>query len=224
MSPAMAAETEKDQVWPLAPAAYRIRSHEDDALSGHFKLRQRTYLKCCGCAAAVFLILAVVILILVFTVFKVKDPSVKMNGATVAQLEFVNGTLRQDVNVTLVADISVKNPNVASFRYSNTTTTIFYGGEMVGEGRTPGGKAKARRTLRMNMTLEIIPAKLTAVPTLRSDLAAGALTVESYTRIGGRVKIMNMIRKTVVVRLNCTITYNISSSAVAENCIRHVSF
>ncbi|OWM72097.1 uncharacterized protein LOC116193085 [Punica granatum] len=216
---------EREQVKPLAPVAgYQIHSDEDEALSTQFSLQQRNYLKCCGCVTAVLLILAVVILILVFTVFQVKDPKIRMNQVTVTRLDFANGTLRQDVNVTLLADVSIKNPNVASFRFSNTTTSIFYEGTLVGEGRTPGGKAPAHRTLRLNMTLDIIPAKLMAIPGLRSDLGSGALTVESSTKVHGRVKIMSMIKKKVVVRLNCTITYNIATTAVQEDCKRHISF
>ncbi|KAK4748629.1 hypothetical protein SAY87_015215 [Trapa incisa] len=214
-----------DQVTPIiAGAVHRPRSDEDEALSGQFKLRQRKYLTCCGCAAALLLILAVVSLVLAFTVFRVKNPIVGMNQLTVTRLEMANGTLRKDVNVTLLADVSIKNPNVAAFRFGNTTTTIYYGGSEVGEGRTPGGKAPARRTLRLNMTLEVVPAKLVAVPTILKEIGTGALTVESRTRVEGRVKIMNMIRKKVVVMLNCTITYNVTSQGVHEACWRHVSF
>lgn len=147
-----------------------------------------------------------------------------MNRVMVTRLELTNGSLRQDVNVTLLADVSVKNPNVASFRFGNTTTTLYYGGTAVGEGRTPGGKARARRTLRLNMTLDVIPAKLMALPALRNELGSGALTVESYTRVDGRVKILSMIKKNVVVRLNCSITYHITTEDVREDCRRHVSF
>lgn len=58
----------RDQVKPLAPVeVHRPRSDEDEVLFAQFKLRQRKYLKCCGCVAALFLILAVVSLILAFT-------------------------------------------------------------------------------------------------------------------------------------------------------------
>uniref|UniRef100_A0A2N9GUH8 Late embryogenesis abundant protein LEA-2 subgroup domain-containing protein n=1 Tax=Fagus sylvatica TaxID=28930 RepID=A0A2N9GUH8_FAGSY len=137
------AMAEREQVKPLAPAGYHTsRSDEDEILSNQLKLKQRKYLKCCGCFTALLLILAVLIIVLTFTVFHIRDPMVRINSLTLQNL--ANGTVRQGVNITLIADVSVKNPNAASFIYSNSTTTIYYHGEMVGEARIPSGKAKAR--------------------------------------------------------------------------------
>ncbi|XP_030530418.1 uncharacterized protein LOC115740907 [Rhodamnia argentea] len=217
---------EKEQARPLAPASYITRSDEDQALSDHFRLRRPSCLKCCGIAAALFLILAVVALVLVFTVFHVEDPIVRMNRVQIPQLAQLvsNGTALSGANITAVADVSVKNPNAASFRYGNSTTELYYGGEVVGEGRIPAGKAAARRTQRVNVTVEVVPARIAKAPRLSSDLAAGNLTMESYTRIDGRVKILKIIRKHVVVRLNCTIAYVIASGEMKEECQRRVSF
>ncbi|KAF8380147.1 hypothetical protein HHK36_027630 [Tetracentron sinense] len=216
---------ERDQVKPLAPAGYQLSSDEDDATMLSKKLQRRKYIKCCGCIMALMLIQAVTIIILAFTVFRIKDPVIKMNGVQVEQLELINGTTipRPGVNMTLTADVSVKNPNVASFKFSNTTTTLYYRGTVVGEARNPPGKAKARRTLRMNITVEIIPDRLMNNPNLKSDVDSKILTMSSYTRIGGRVKIMKIIKKHVIVKMNCTISVNITSQAIQEQkCKRSV--
>ncbi|KAI3407387.1 LEA_2 domain-containing protein [Psidium guajava] len=232
---------EKEQARPLAPAlyiarsdapatvrnaSYIVRSDEDEALSSHFRLRQPSCLKCCGITGALFLILAVVALALVFTVFHVKDPIVSMKRIQIPQLAQLvsNGTAPSGANITAVVDVSVKNPNAASFRYGNSTTELYYGGEVVGEGRIPAGKAAARRTQSVNVTVEVVPARIAKAARLSSDLAAGNLTMESSTRIDGRVKILKIIRKHVVVTLNCTITYVIASQEIEEKCRRRVSF
>lgn len=218
---------EKEQARPLAPATYIARSDEDEAMSAHFTLRRPRYLKCCGVTAALFLILAVVALVLFFTVFHVKDPIVRMTRVQIPQLAqlVANRTaLSGGANIIAVAEVSVKNPNVASFRYGNSTTRIDYGGEVVGEGRIPAGKAPARRTQRLNVTVEVSPAKILVAPRLGDDVAAGILKMESYTKIDGRVKILRIIRKRVVVTLNCNITYTINTSAIQEDCRPHVSF
>ncbi|CAK7335619.1 unnamed protein product [Dovyalis caffra] len=178
---------ETEQAKPLAPAAFQIRSDEEEIRSKQSKTRRRNCIKCCGCITAIFLILATTIVVLVLTVFDVKDPVINMNKLVVLRLELANGTLRTDVNVTLLADVSVKNPNAASFKFNNGTTTVYYGGKMVGEANTPPGKAKARRTLHMNVTVDLIPEKLLAVGSLMSDISsAGALTMSSNTIIGGK--------------------------------------
>ncbi|OMP06105.1 Late embryogenesis abundant protein, LEA-14 [Corchorus olitorius] len=213
---------DREQVKPLAPAAFQSRSDDEEALSKQFKLKNKKYvIQCCGCVAALVLILAVVILVLFFTVFRIHDPKIRFNSATILQPPafFPNGSLRTDVNVTLFADVSVKNPNAASFKFNNSTTLIYYGGKVVGEGVHLQGKAEARRTLRRNVTVNIIPEKVLEVPNAVADFASGALNISGYSRISGRVKILNIIKKNVVVKFNCSMTYRIlTQDFVGEKC------
>ncbi|XP_059441268.1 uncharacterized protein LOC132173708 [Corylus avellana] len=215
---------EKEQGKPLTRFSYRTRSDEDEELSTELKFRQRKYIKCCGCVTAVFLLIAVTLLVLGFTVFHIKDPEVRMNSVTLPQLNLAafNGTSGQRPNITLTADVSVKNPNAASFRYTNSTTSVYYRGEMVGEAQIPSGKAKARHTLRMNLTVDIITDKI-AVESLAYDLRSGALAMSSFTKLSGRVKILNIFKKNIVVEMNCTMSYDVSSQSIQkQKCNSHV--
>ncbi|GMY23764.1 late embryogenesis abundant protein [Fagus crenata] len=216
---------EKEQVRPLASATDRPRSDDDEAALHKQKLKRRRCIKCCGSIAALMLLQAIVVIILIFTVFRVKDPIIKMNGITITKLELINNntTPKPGVNMSLTADVSVKNPNVASFKYSNTTTTLFYYGTVVGEARGPPGKAKPKRTAQMNITVDIITDKLLSNPNLLADVGSGLLTMSSYSRIPGRVKMLSIIKKHVVVKMNCTMTVNISSRAIQDQkCKRKV--
>ncbi|KAL3615676.1 hypothetical protein CASFOL_041337 [Castilleja foliolosa] len=214
-----------DQARPLAPAADRLISSDYDESSSPRKTRRRRqWVKCCAIAAALLLIKAAVIVALIFTVFKVKDPVIQMNGVAVERLDLVSGTTmpRPGSNMTLNADVSVKNPNYASFRYQNTTTAIYYRGVVIGEARGPPGRARARRTMRMNVTVDVMTDRVISQPGLGSDISSGLLTMSSYTVVGGRVKIL-MIRKHVTVRMNCSMTVNISSQAIQQmKCRRKV--
>ncbi|KAF2315253.1 hypothetical protein GH714_038589 [Hevea brasiliensis] len=166
---------EHEQVKPLAPSADRISSDEEETAALHSKkLRRRKCIRCCGCITGVLLVHVIVIVILIFTLFRVKDPSIRLNGMTMTRLELINNTKipKPGVNMSLIADVSVKNPNIASFRYSNTTTALYYYGEVVGEVRGPPGRAKARRTVRMNVTVDIITDKLISNPNLSTEMGA----------------------------------------------------
>lgn len=217
---------EQDQVRPLAPATTR-QSSDDGEVNDQLKklMRRRFMIKCCGCTTAFLLIEAVVILILIFTVFRVKDPIIKLNGVTITKLELINNTIpKPGTNMSLTADVSVKNPNVASFKYTNTTTTLYYQGKTVGEARGPPGRAKARRTMKMNITVVIITDQLISSPSLRNEVSSGLLTMNSFSKISGRVKIMSIIKKHVIVKMNCTMTVNITSQAIQKiKCKRKVS-
>ncbi|KAL3498920.1 hypothetical protein ACH5RR_041652 [Cinchona calisaya] len=214
---------EKEQVKPLAPASHRIHvEEENESLSMEMKRSNpRKYIKCCGCITAILLIQAVIILVLVFTVFHVKDPKIKMNSIKIEDTNFRRGT-----NVTVIADVSIKNPNVASFKFKNATTNIYYDDKVIGEARTPPGIIKARRTLRMNLTMDVMVDRILDV--LRqgqgTDLGVEGLPVSSYTKICGKVKILKIIRKNVVVTMNCTMTVDIKSQSINDqNCESHVS-
>ncbi|KAJ4826159.1 hypothetical protein Tsubulata_037361 [Turnera subulata] len=217
---------EKEQVKPLTSPGFRFHGHdeEDQAISMEFKLRRRNCLKCCGCFAAIFVILVVIALVLGFTIFHVKNPKISTNNIAVQHLELANGTLQPDTNVTVLADVSVKNPNAASFKFKNGTTIIYYGGLMVGQAAIPPGKARAWKTAHFNVTVELLSSRILAVPSLKSDLSSGALTMSTYTEIGGKVRVLKIVEKDVAVRVNCTVTYNISTQDVQEqNCTPDVT-
>ncbi|KAI3453766.1 hypothetical protein Pfo_010429 [Paulownia fortunei] len=214
----------KEQAKPLAPAAHRIDVEETDAFSVEFMAgHHRKCIKCCGCSVAILLIIAMVILVLMFTVFRVKDPILKLNSVNIQGLDR-SMDFGPGLNLTVEADVSIKNPNVASFKFSNTTTNVYYDGSIIGETKTPSGEAKARRTLRMNLSIKLRMDKILKVGRLRSDLGKGLLPISSYTRISGKVKITHVIKRSVVVKMNCTMNVNISSHGIQDqNCRRRVS-
>ncbi|KAI4328845.1 hypothetical protein L6164_021168 [Bauhinia variegata] len=216
--------TEEKQVRPLTQVADRPSSGDDDDTLDLKRIRRRKIMKWCVCMTCFLLLVTTVIIVLIFTVFRVRDPIIRMNGFRVTKLELINKTIpKPGVNMSVIADVSVKNPNAASFRYSNTTATLYYHGITVGEARGPPGQSKARRTTRMNITIDIITDRLLSSPNLSTDVDSGLLTMSIYSTVPGRVKILNLFRKHVVVKTNCTATVNISSQAIKEQkCKRKV--
>ncbi|KAJ1408249.1 Ferric reductase, NAD binding domain, partial [Sesbania bispinosa] len=71
----------------------------------------------------------VILIVLAFTVYNVKEPEVKMNGV---------------------------------WKHHHH---CYYDGKGIGQGTTPPGKAKARRTMRFNVTMEIMAKELLNSPT-----------------------------------------------------------
>ncbi|KAJ7007746.1 late embryogenesis abundant protein [Populus alba x Populus x berolinensis] len=191
----------REQVRPLAPAAERRCSDEEGA-SKHHKKRSRKCVKYCVLVTAILVILVTAIIVLRFTVFRVKGPVIKMNGVTITKLELSNGTTpKPGVNITLIAD------------YFNTTTTLYYDRQIVGEARNGPGHARARRTMRMNVTVDIIPDRMMANPNLNADMSSGILSMTTYTR------------RNIVVKMNCSITLNITSQQIqTQKCKRKVDF
>ncbi|CAJ1937352.1 unnamed protein product [Sphenostylis stenocarpa] len=216
------AQSPDQQIKPLAPfissTHFNRQEDQDYTFEQKKNIRLRKFILCFGCATAIVVLLVVIVLVLGFTVYSVKEPEVRMNRVTLLSGTFANGATD---NVTLLADISVKNRNAFIFRFGNATTDVYYDGAGIGVGASPSGKAKARRTIRVNTTIEIMAKKLLENPNMVTDLKDQAFNVSSYTRIHGKVKILNIFPKKVVVKMNCTIAYNITTGLVTngDNCL-----
>ncbi|GER26845.1 late embryogenesis abundant protein [Striga asiatica] len=204
----------KEQVKPLAPvaAANHLEIESNAALPPEFMTRRRqTCIKFTGCLFAVLSVIVTILLVLTFTVFHVKDP--------ILNIDYKNSNIRtldRGLNATVEADISIRNPNVALFKFSNMTTIVYYGETIIGQTEAMFGEVGARRTLRMNVSIEL--------RLLEVDLSFGILSISSYTRVVGRVKIGGGNKRSLVVRMNCTMNLNVSSHRVEElSCRRRVS-
>ncbi|KAL0739860.1 hypothetical protein Bca4012_081373 [Brassica carinata] len=213
--------TEQEHVRPLTPAAAPPSSDFFDYKNQTLQRlrRRRSRIKCLLCVIVTSLILTTIVLTLVFTVFRVKAPIVEMNGVTVNGQDSTAGTQIQllGTNISMIVDVSVKNPNYVTFRYSNTTTDIYYKGMVVGEARGPPGKARAHRTARMNMTVDIRIDRLVLEPGLVREISgSGLVNLWSYTKVSGKVKIMGIVKKHVTVKMNCTMAVNISRQAIQD--------
>ncbi|KAL0905508.1 hypothetical protein M5K25_023932 [Dendrobium thyrsiflorum] len=215
---------DKDQAIPLAPPT---RDEESAIQSPRHRHRhrhrptRRCALWCCGICGSTLVVLGVTILILALTVFKIKDPEMTMNNIYINRL-FVPGlgTLENpsvSVNATLTADISIKNPNVASFRFRNSTTEFFYGEETVGVAYAPDGNVRAYRTARMNVTVDVLADRVVLdTNATGSAVFDGAVNMSSYTDIAGRVNVLGVYKLNMDIHLNCTFTLEVYQRAISN--------
>lgn len=214
---------EPDQARALAPVRVHPRSdYEEKALK---KMNHRRNLKLCGCVTAILLLLLViVIVILVFTVFKVKDPTVTTNeiqltnfGLNLVQLP----TPQVKINMTMLVNMSIKNSNRASFKVGNSTTLVYYRGISVADAVIPAGLViKARKTSGLNVTVDVMADRLASSSDLLRDVLQGEMIMNTYSVIPGRVKIL-FIKKHVEVKMNCTMTIDISKRGIQDMNCKH---
>ncbi|KAG6424182.1 hypothetical protein SASPL_114595 [Salvia splendens] len=73
------------------------------------------------------------------TIFHVKHPSLEIFSVKIDGLNSISNN-----NPTLVAGVSIKNPNAASFKFHEAATEVYYDGALVGEGRAAPGEAGHR--------------------------------------------------------------------------------
>lgn len=220
-----------DQETPLAPEAHRIAvnvNDENNRVSPPSKdstKRRSRCLKCCGCTTVVLGVIGITILILVLTVFKVKDPKVNLNYVTIKGLETATAfNLVPSANLTIEIELSIKNPNAAAFKFKNVTTGIYYDNVFIAEAYNPNGKAKANKTFRVKVTVDVMLQTLLRIPRFLGDLAARELPVSTRSNIRGKVEIIKIIKKKVGVKVNCSLTVNLAGQDYKDlDCKRSVS-
>ncbi|RZS16529.1 hypothetical protein BHM03_00048497 [Ensete ventricosum] len=210
---------EEEQAKPLAMSSPSVGPDEEAATrwrSIRYIRKRRCALWCCGCCGAAVVVLGITILILSLTVFKVKDPNLTMNSVTVDGVNFDVGPIDDlvQLNATLVADISIKNPNVASFRFDNSTTDFYYEGETIGVAYAPAGKVSAHRTVRMNVTVDVLTNRVVRQMNITVDTltSVAQLNLTSFTGINGRVNVLGVYKRDIEVMMNCSMTLEVSAT------------
>ncbi|KAK4432225.1 hypothetical protein Salat_0984600 [Sesamum alatum] len=147
---------------------------------------------CLWATFLVMIILGLLFLILGLTVFKVKHPVMIVNSVAVRDLDFSLDIARVRVvfNVTLDVHISIKNPNMVGFKYTNSTAFLRYRGNDVGQVPINAGRIGARHSRSFNITLSLMGDRLLANSTFYSDVISGTVTFQNYIRVAGKVRIL----------------------------------
>ncbi|KAJ6853908.1 harpin-induced protein [Iris pallida] len=214
-----AAESKQQEIRPLTFPSPSLPPPVADEEAGRRwtssqYLRKRRVLLCCGgCCGATVLLLGFLLLILSFTVLKVRDPVLTMNSISIDNVNLGLGTWSHplSINATLTADISLKNPNVAAFSYDGSATEFRYYGQTVGVAYAPGGRVGADRTVRMNATLDVMVDRIGSTNATANVADGRKLNLTSYTDISGRVNVAGVYKRDLDVVLNCTMTLDLNS-------------
>ncbi|KAJ4952873.1 hypothetical protein NE237_029705 [Protea cynaroides] len=169
----------------------------------------------------VLIFVVLLLLILGFTVFKPKSPTITIKSITV---EHLNSSVQPPpsrvvyLNLTLKLDMSVKNPNKVSFKYGDSSAQLYYNGEDVGSAPIPAGAISAGETEEMNLMLTVSADRMLSDPNFYTDMLSGNLPLFAYTRIAGKVSVLNIVKKHVVTDTSCNVTLFLRNSTVASEC------
>ncbi|BBN15998.1 protein MpLEA-like55 [Marchantia polymorpha subsp. ruderalis] len=180
--------------------------------------RRRACHICCGISTALLLAFVILILILSFTVFKAKDPRITVTGMSLqsfaASLDPIRLSWRLDVSLHL--NVTVRNPNVASFKYENSSTYLFYRGLEVGRAAIPAGKVEAKKSSEFSTYLEIKAVDVPNDANLTGDVTAGIIPVSTYSRIRGRLNVINIFKRHAISTSDCSANLIISNTTLRD--------
>ncbi|KMZ69571.1 harpin-induced like protein 18 [Zostera marina] len=161
------------------------------------------------------IVFIVVILTLAFTVYKVRGPLMKVNSVAIQKI--TNSSISANVNV------SVKNLNQVTYYFDKTTTSVYYNNNLIGVTYQPAGKAPARRTYKMNVTMELPLDKLNAI--IGGGISVGkdgGVDIDSATIVAGHVNILSL-RRHVDVGMNCTVKVSVVNLTILDQtCLQQI--
>ncbi|KAL6126240.1 hypothetical protein ACLB2K_074291 [Fragaria x ananassa] len=167
----------------LINGSRRVLEAEDEELrilSPKVMTRGRRRIKYCGIAIAVVLLQIVVLGVLCLTLFRFKDPNIKLDSTTVENLNLGSVSTPSTINMSLSQEILIKNQNWGGFKYDESAVVISYGGGTVGQGTIYKGSIKLRKSKKVSVVVEV------KVEGVGSDISSGVLGLKSYTKISGK--------------------------------------
>ncbi|XP_078435368.1 uncharacterized protein LOC144706335 isoform X2 [Wolffia australiana] len=176
-------------------------------------------LKICIVASAICIVL--VVFILGFTVFRPRHAITVVNGFSIGDVELGNTSsdFGVDLNATVLIDISIRNPNHARFIYpSGGTAEIFYRGTLAGVAAIPPGEIGAGETIRTNITLTVLAARL--IPnsgSIYADVLTGAVPVMTSTRIAGDVAVLGIFNLHTITFSTCDVIFSLPSRSISSS-------
>lgn len=206
---------EDKQIIPLAPAKFNPRSDEEFAVVKPKATRQERSSKCLVYVLAGIVILSTSVLVFALVVMRARTPDVKLSLVTVKNLKYGNSSF-PSFNMTLAAELRIKNTNFGRFKFENTTSSVLYGGIVVGEGKLSKGRVEARESKRMNIMADLRSYRLSDAKNLSSDMNSGMLKLSSHAQLSGRVYLLGIVKKRRTAVMSCTMNLNLTSSSIQD--------
>ncbi|KAL0408126.1 UNVERIFIED_CONTAM: hypothetical protein Sradi_1747000 [Sesamum radiatum] len=115
---------------------------------------RRSSKKCLAYTAAFVVFQTAIILLFVLIFMKLRSPKVRFNAIAVESFSSTNNN-STSFNMTMLAQVAIKNNNFGDFKYENSTLSILYNGVKVGEAVVPRGSAGPRKTKKFNISVDL---------------------------------------------------------------------
>ncbi|KAI3445371.1 hypothetical protein Pfo_002036 [Paulownia fortunei] len=182
---------------------------------------KRSSKKCLAYVAAFVVFQTAIILVFALTVMKIKSPKVRFNAIAVESFSSSNNNNNSlSINMRLLTQVTIKNTNFGHFKYDNCTLTILYNGVPLGEAVIPRGRARARKSKKFNISVDVSSDRLSRNGNnLGNDINSGVLRLSSQAKVDGKVHLMKVIKKNKSGEMKCDWNINLATRQVENlNC------
>ncbi|CAM6124606.1 unnamed protein product [Calypogeia fissa] len=198
-----------------------LRKAEDDIGAVPLKKRSKTVicLLCCGLVGTILLLLVIIFIILIFTVFKLKSPTVQVTSTTMERVtvSLLSTASKPGSKVRLKAELdmnaTVYNPNVVGFQHGSTKIQVFYHGKQIAEAAVAEGEISAMRGEKIFLPYRFDLSSNNSNGNLTHDLGtAQIIPLVSSGSFTGTIKFGAIKLKNARIKLLCNIDYFLVNS------------
>ncbi|XP_014497309.1 uncharacterized protein LOC106758830 [Vigna radiata var. radiata] len=184
--------------------------------------RRRVCVMVTGAVLLLLIVVVIVAIILAFTLFKTKEPRTQLVSATLEgispRVSFPAIDIK--INVTLDLKVQVENRNRASFKHDGGKSVLLYKGKEVGETDIYPGLIPSRGSAilpcRLTLQADELASNLTS---FLGDVIGGDISMDTVTRIPGRVTFLGFIKKHIVAKSYCQFTVSFPDFKITnQNC------
>ncbi|KAL8210047.1 hypothetical protein R6Q57_006779 [Mikania cordata] len=175
----------------------------------------RTNLGSCIVATTFLTFIAIILLIIFFTLFKPQNPTIAVTAVQLPAFSVTNTT----VTFTVSHYIAVNNPNHGVFTHYDNSLQLLYAGNQIGFMFIPSGEIKARRTAYMAATFSVESVPTASVintpPEGINGLRIGPrLEIDLRMKMAGRVSVVHFFTHHVEAQAKCKVSIAINDGSV----------
>lgn len=194
----------KQQVHPIEPTGGPAKTDVESE-----ELRRMKCTRYIAYLAAFALFETIVIMVCVVTLMRIRSPKFRFRAVSIENLNYTSDTTSPSFNIRFNAKVAVKNTNFGHFKFKNSTITLAYRGDPVGDAKISKARARARSTKKMNVTVDVNSDHVWSHSNLVRDLNSGFLTLTSQGKLSGKVHLMKVMKRRRYAEMNCTIIINL---------------
>ncbi|TKY70984.1 Late embryogenesis abundant protein [Spatholobus suberectus] len=200
---------------PAPACTYAYTTTEELIAMFPSRIEEKQSSKCLVYTLTGFVTLFAVWFVFASIVLRVGDPEIQLRSARLMHnTHNHNVSLSSPFNVTMIASVTLTNPNFGRFYYGNSTVSVLYGASSVGAWELEGARVGARDTKEINFMVLMRFNKLLVKGNLTNDIRSGMLKLRSYAKLSGTVHVLKMVKKRKTIEMACIMNLNLTSHSI----------
>ncbi|KAL0393604.1 UNVERIFIED_CONTAM: hypothetical protein Slati_4326600 [Sesamum latifolium] len=169
----------------------------------------------------VYILLALVLqstalLIFGLVMLRIKTPTLQLSSAAVKDLHYEPTSL----NVTVVAEVRLRNMNFGRFKFRGGNTTFLYENATVGVTGIYDGRVGSREKREMNVSVKVMASTDRQLSEnsmdFSRDVDSGLIKLRSFAKLKGEVRVVKIINRHTAAVMDCTMALNLTGQEIQD--------